>query len=298
VHQDHAPRSRHKRRLWAVLALTASFLGIETAVALATGSLALLADAAHMLVDTGGLLMSLLAVWIAERPATPAKTYGYYRVEILAALVNGVVLCLLALAILVKAYERFREPPPVAGAPILVVAVLGLAVNLAGIALLRRSAGESLNVRGAYLEVLGDAASSAAVIVAGAVIWVTGFALADPLASAAVALLILPRTWTLLRQAVNVLLEAAPAHLDVGEIEAALCSAPGVRRVHDLHVWTLTSGREAMSAHVVVAPDTPADRILEDLHVILHARFGIDHTTIQVETEPASLLRITSSPRS
>jgi cobalt-zinc-cadmium efflux system protein len=298
VHQDHTPRSRHKSRLWAVFGLTSSFLVVEVAVALATGSLSLLADAAHMLVDTGGLLMSLLAVWFAGRPATPTKTYGYYRVEILAALVNGVVLCLLAVGILFKAYERLWVPPHVAGAPILVVAALGLAVNLTGIGLLRSGAGESLNVRGAYLEVMGDAASSAAVIVAGAVIWVTGWAIADPLASGAVALLILPRTWTLLRQAINVLLEAAPAHLDVGEIESALCAAPGVRRVHDLHVWTLTSGREAMSAHVVVAPDTPADRILEDLHVILHARFGIDHTTIQVETEPAPLLQITPSRRS
>jgi cobalt-zinc-cadmium efflux system protein len=267
-------------------------------VALATGSLSLLADAAHMLVDAGGLLMSLLAVWFAERPATPAKTYGYYRVEILAALVNGVVLCFLAVGILIKAYERLWQPSNVPGMPILVVAALGLGVNLAGIGLLRSGAGESLNVRGAYLEVLGDAASSAAVIVAGAVIWATGWTIADPLASAAVALLILPRTWTLLRQAVNVLLEGAPAHLDVGEIESALCAAAGVRRVHDLHVWTLTSGRDAMSAHVVVAPETPADRILEDLHVILHTHFGIDHTTIQVETEPAPLLQITSSRRS
>jgi cobalt-zinc-cadmium efflux system protein len=298
VHHAHTPRSRHKSRLWAVFGLTSCFLAIEVIAALATGSLSLLADAAHMLVDTGGLLMSLLAVWFAERPATPAKTYGYYRVEILAALVNGVVLCLLAVGILIKASERLREPPHVPGIPILVVAALGLAVNLAGIFLLRSGATESLNVRGAYLEVLGDAASSAAVIVAGAVIWATGWTIADPLASGAVALLILPRTWTLLRQAVNVLLEGAPAHLDVGEIESALRAAPAVRRVHDLHVWTLTSGREAMSAHVVVAPDTPSDRILEDLHVILHARFGIDHTTIQVETEPAPLLQITSSRRS
>jgi len=298
VPHSHTPRSQHKRRLWAVFGLTACFLTVEVTVALATGSLSLLADAAHMLVDAGGLLMSLLAVWFAERPATPTKTYGYYRVEILAALVNGVVLCLLAVGILIKAYERLWAPPHVAGVPILVVAAFGLAVNLAGVGLLRSGAGESLNVRGAYLEVLGDAASSAAVIVAGAVIWATGWAIADPLASAAVSLLILPRTWTLLRQAVNVLLEAAPAHLDVGEIEAALCAAPRVRRVHDLHVWTLTSGRDAMSAHVVVAPDTPADRIIEELHLILHARFGIDHTTIQVETEPASLLQITSARRS
>ena len=293
MHEHHTPGSRHKNRLWAVLALTACFLLVEVAGALATGSLSLLADAAHMLVDTGGLLMSLLAVWFAERPATPAKTYGYYRVEILAALVNGVVLCVLAAGILFKAYERLWQPPDVPGAPILVVAALGLAVNLAGVGLLRSGAGESLNVRGAYLEVLGDAASSAAVIVAGAIILLTGWTIADPLASGAIALFILPRTWTLLRQAVNVLLEGAPPHLDVPEIEAALCAAAGVRRVHDLHVWTLTSGREAMSAHVVVRPDTPADRILDELHVILHARFGIDHTTIQVESEPASLIQIT-----
>ena len=293
MHEHHTPGSRHKNRLWAVLALTACFLLVEVAGALATGSLSLLADAAHMLVDTGGLLMSLLAVWFAERPATPAKTYGYYRVEILAALVNGVVLCVLAAGILFKAYERLWQPPDVPGAPILVVAALGLAVNLVGVGLLRSGAGESLNVRGAYLEVLGDAASSAAVIVAGAVILLTGWTIADPLASGAIALFILPRTWTLLRHAVNVLLEGAPPHLDVPEIEAAHCAAAGVRRVHDLHVWTLTSGREAMSAHVVVRPDTPADRILDELHVILHARFGIDHTTIQVESEPASLIQIT-----
>jgi cobalt-zinc-cadmium efflux system protein len=293
AHHRHTHGSRHKHRLLAVFGLTAGFLVVEAGVGLWTGSLSLLADALHMLVDAGGLLLSLLAVWFAERPATPAKTYGYYRVEILAALVNGVVLCVLAAGILFKAYERLWQPPDVPGAPILVVAALGLAVNLVGVGLLRSGAGESLNVRGAYLEVLGDAASSAAVILAGAVILLTGWTIADPLASGAIALFILPRTWTLLRHAVNVLLEGAPPHLDVPEIEAALCAAPGVRRVHDLHVWTLTSGREAMSAHVVVRPDTPADRILDELHVILHARFGIDHTTIQVESEPASLIQIT-----
>src|SRR6476659_1932419 len=184
-----------------------------------------------MLVDAGGVLLSLLAVWFAERPATPAKTYGYYRVEILAALVNGVVLCVMAVGILLATYQRIWQPPHVPGGPIVAVAVLGLAVNMAGL-------------------------------------------------------------WILLRQTVNVLLEGAPAHLDVNEIEAALASSPSVRRVHDLHVWTLTSGREAMSAHVVVDPGAPSDKILEELHVVLHARFGIDHTTIQIETEPAPLIQI------
>jgi cobalt-zinc-cadmium efflux system protein len=293
VHGRHTHGSRHKRRLLAVFGLTASFLVVEAGAGLWTGSLSLLADAVHMLVDAGGVLLSLLAVWFAERPATPAKTYGYYRVEILAALVNGVVLCVMAIAILVTTYERLWRPPHVPGGPILAVAALGLAVNLAGLWLLHRGADESLNVRSAYLEVLGDAVSSGVVIMAALIIVFTGFVIVDPIAGALIALFILPRTWALLRQTVNVLLEGAPPHLDVTEIEEALTAAPAVRRVHDLHVWTLTSGREAMSAHVVVEAGAPSDKILEELHLILHARFGIDHTTIQIETEPAPLLQIT-----
>jgi cobalt-zinc-cadmium efflux system protein len=293
VHGRHTHGSRHKHRLRAVLGLTAAFLLIEAGVGLWAGSLSLLADATHMLVDAGGLLLSLLAVWFAERPATPAKTYGYYRVEILAALVNGVVLCVMAVAILVTTYERLWQPPHVPGGPILAVAILGLAVNLVGLWLLHEGAGESLNVRSAYLEVLGDAVSSGIVIAAGTVILLTGWAVADLVAGALIALFILPRTWALLRQTVNVLLEGAPPHLDVVEIEEALRGAPGVRRVHDLHVWTLTSGRDAMSAHVVVEAGAPSDKILEDLHLILHTRFGVDHTTIQIETEPSPLIQIT-----
>ncbi len=292
----HTHGSRHKHRLVAVFALTAGFLLVEAGVGLLTGSLSLLADAVHMLVDAGGVLLSLLAVWFAERPATPAKTYGYYRVEILAALVNGVVLCVMAVGILVATYQRIWAPPHVPGGPILAVAVLGLAVNLAGLWLLHAGAGESLNVRGAYVEVLGDAVSSGVVIVTGLVILATGWVVVDPIAGAVIALFLLTRTWSLLRQTVNVLLEGAPAHLDVEEIEAALAARPSVRRVHDLHVWTLTSGREAMSAHVVVEPGAPSDKILEELHVVLHARFGIDHTTIQIETEPAPLIQINPKP--
>ena len=279
-----------------VFALSASFMVVQVVVGWWTNSLALLADAAHLFVDAVGVGLSLLAVWFAERPATAEKTYGYYRVEILAALVNGVVLCVLAIAILVEAWERLRVPHEVSAGPVLVVAVAGLGVNLLAAWLLHAGAGESLNVRGAYLEVLGDALSSASVIVAAAVILVTGWTTADALASAAIGLLILPRTFALLKQAVNVLLEGVPAHLDLAEIETALRGVPGVKRVHDLHVWTLTSGREAMSAHVEVEPGTRPDRILDELHVVLHARFGIDHTTIQVETLAPSLLQIT--PRS
>ncbi|HEV8531534.1 MAG TPA: cation diffusion facilitator family transporter [Methylomirabilota bacterium] len=296
MNQRHTHSSRHKHRLWAVFALSTTFMVIQVAAGWWTGSLALLADAAHLFVDAAGVGLSLLAVWFAERPATPEKTYGYYRVEILAALLNGVILCVVALVILFEAWERMRRPQEVLAGPVLIVAVAALGVNLLAAWLLHAGAGESLNVRSAYLEVLGDALSSAAVIAAAGVILLTGWTTADALASAAIGLLILPRTVTLLRQAVNVLLEGVPPHLDLGQIETALLAATGVRRVHDLHVWTLTSGREAMSAHVVVEPGTPADKILEELHVILHARFGIDHTTLQIETESPSLLQI--SPRS
>src|SRR4029077_5187046 len=210
----------------------------------------------------------------------------------LAALVDGVLLCVMAIGILVATYERLWQPPHVPGGPIVAVAGLGPPVNLAGLWLLHGGAGESLNVRSAYLEVMGDAISSGVVIVAGVFILFTGWSIADPIAGALSALFLLPRTWALLRQTVNVLLEGAPAHLDVTEIEEALCGAPSVRRVHDLHVCTLTSGREAMSAHVVVEPGAPSDKILEELHIVLHARFGIDHTTIQIETEPAPLNQI------
>ncbi len=295
MHERHTHGSRHKHRLLGALALTASVLVVELAVALWTGSLALLADAVHMFTDAGAILLSLGAIWVAERPATATKTYGYYRVEILATLVNGVALCVLALGILWHAWGRLWAPPEVPGLPIALAAALGLAANLGSMRLLHAGASESLNVRGAYLEVLGDALSSGAVLVAGAVIALTGWHAADPLAGAVIGLLILPRTGALLWQAVNVVLEGVPPHLDVTEIGLALAETPGVLRVHDLHVWTLTSGREAMSAHVVVDAGAVSDRILQDLHLLLHTRFGIDHTTIQVETDGPPLLQITPS---
>jgi cobalt-zinc-cadmium efflux system protein len=204
------------------------------------------------------------------------------------------VLLAVAGGILWEAYTRFLAPPAVLGGAMLAVASAGLAVNLGAMALLRGDAATSLNVRSAYLEVAGDALSSVAVLGAALVILLTGWAPADPLASGLIALFIVPRTWALLRQAVNVLLEGAPAHLDLGEIEAAMCRVPGVRRVHDLHVWTLTSGMEAMSAHVVVEDIAESERLLGALHTVLHARFGIDHTTIQLETAPPAVLRIQS----
>jgi len=288
----HTAASRSRGRLTATLALTCGFLVVEVVGALWSGSLALLADAGHMVADAGGLGLALFAIWIAGRPPTPAKTYGYYRAEILAALVNAVALLVVAAGILFETYRRLLAPPAILGGPMLGVAAIGLVVNLACAALLHGAAETSLNVRAAYLEVLGDALSSVGVVAAAALVLLTGWTLADPLVSGAIALVIVPRTWRLLKQAVNVLLEGTPAHLNLTEIEEAMTLVPGVRRVHDLHVWTLTSEREAMSAHVVVDDMRDSERLLETLHAVLHARFGIDHTTIQLETAPPAVLRI------
>jgi cobalt-zinc-cadmium efflux system protein len=297
THDGHAhgrvtAATRSRPVLALTLALTCAFLLVELVAGFWTGSLALLADAGHMLTDAGALALALFATWIAARPPTPAKTYGYYRAEILAALVNALVLLVVAGAILVEAWRRWETPSAVLAGPMAAVAAAGLSVNLICAWLLHHGAGESLNVRAAYLEVLGDALSSLATLIAAAVVLATGWTSADPLAGVLIALLIVPRTWSLLKQAVNVLLEGTPPHLELAEIEAAMCAVAGVRRVHDLHVWTLTSGREAMSAHVVVEDVRESERLLETLHALLHARFGIDHTTMQLETEPPVVLQI------
>jgi cobalt-zinc-cadmium efflux system protein len=284
--------ARSRGALVITLVLSASYLVVEVAAAFWTGSLALMADAGHMLADVGGLALALFAIWIAGRPPTPEKTYGYYRVEILAAVANGIVVLAVALTILVEAYRRLLEPPAILGVPMLVVAAIGFVVNIVGAWLLHGGARESLNVRAAYLEVLSDALTSLGVVAAALAVLLTGWRAADPLVSAAIGVFIIPRTWRLLRHAVNVLLEGTPPHLDLGEIQQAMEREPGVRRVHDLHVWTLTSGREAMSAHVVVDDLAGGERMLERLHALLHACFGIDHTTIQLEREPPAVLRI------
>jgi cobalt-zinc-cadmium efflux system protein len=287
---------RHLHRLGWTLALTAGFLVVEVAGGLWTGSLALLADAGHMLTDVAGLLLSVLAAVFARRPPSPRNTFGYVRMEILAALANGVVLLVVAGAILVEAGRRLAAPAEVLTGPMLAIAAAGLAVNLLGMALLHRGAAESLNVRGAYLEVLGDALGSVAVIAAGLVIRFTGATWVDPVASAAIGLLIVPRTWGLLRQAVHVLMEGVPPHLDPREIEDAMRDSHGVRAVHDLHVWTLTSGRDALSAHVHVDDLAEGRHVQGDLQRLLRERFGIDHLTIQLEADEP-LVQIERGPR-
>ena len=286
---DHtgSAAAQHRGRLVAVLGLTAAVLVVEVIGSVLTGSLALLADAGHMATDVAGILLAVLAVTFAARPATPARTFGYYRLEILAAVVNAVLLFGVALVILVEAWRRWSEPPPVEGGPMLVFALVGLVANLAGLLLLRSGAAESLNVRGAYLEVLGDLMGSAAVIVAAVVIALTGWQRADVVASVLVAAMILPRTWSLLREAVDVLLEAAPRGVDLAQVREHILATPGVLDAHDLHAWTITSGMPVLSVHVVVADEALADggggRVLDQLGGCLAEHFDVEHCTFQLE---------------
>lgn len=285
---------RYKSRLAWALGLTVAYMAAEVAGALLTGSLALLADAAHMLTDAGGLALALIAIRFAERPATPQRTYGYVRAEVLSALANAVVLLLLTVYILFEAYERFLTPPEVLGGPMLVVAALGLVVNLISMRLLSAGASDSLNVKGAYFEVLSDMLGSLGVIVAALVVMLTGWTLADPIVGAAIGLFIVPRTWALLKQAVHVLMEGTPAHVDVTLLEQRLLGIPGVTAVHDLHVWTITSGLDAMSCHLVVDDLADARAVLVAAAAALDDEFGIEHTTIQIEDEA---LRAAEEPR-
>jgi len=275
--------ARHQSRLKGALALTSAFLLLEVVAGFTTGSLALLADAGHMLTDVGGLGLALFATWMTERPATPLRTYGYYRVEILAALANAVVLLLVSGVVLLEAYERFRQPPTVASLPMLAVAVVGLLVNAGSIMLLRSGSSESLNLKGAYFEVLSDAISSVGVIIAAGVMWWTGWYYADPLVSAGIALFIVPRTWRLIGDAVSVLLEGTPADVSLAELRRALTNLDGVRDVHDLHVWTLTSGVDASSVHVVADPQSSVGELLERARQCAKYEFKIAHVTIQIE---------------
>ena len=269
---------------WA-LGLTLTYMAVEVAGGLITGSLALLADAAHMLTDAGGLALALLAIRFGERPATPQRTYGYLRAEILAALANAVVLLLLTVYILYEAYQRFVDPPEVLGWPMLLVASAGLAVNLVSMRLLAGGSSESLNVQGAYFEVLSDMLGSLGVIVAALVIMATGWTYADPLIGAGIGLFVVPRTWGLLRQATHILLEGTPPRVDVALMEREITAVPGVTAVHDLHVWTITSGLDAMSAHVLVRDGFEGMWVLRDVRTLVKERFAIDHITVQVEDE-------------
>lgn len=277
---------RNKRRLAITLVLAATYMVAEVVGGILTNSLALLADAGHMLSDVGALALSLFAIWIAQRPPTPQHTYGYYRTEILAALANGAALIAVSILIFIEAFERLRDPQPVVGGTMMAIAIGGLLVNLSGLWLLHGGREESLNIRGAWLHLLTDALGSVGAILGGFLIWRYDWYWADPAVSLAIGVLVIFASWDLLKESVAVLLEGTPAHIDLGAVRAAMLQVEGVAEVHDLHVWTITSGMEAMSGHVVVtaaAEDRPQGEILRDLHRVLHDRFGIDHLTIQTE---------------
>lgn len=277
--------AQHAGRLAWALGLTATYMVAEVIGGLVTGSLALLADAAHMMTDVGGLALALLAIRFAAREATPQRTYGYLRMEVLSALTNAVVLLLLTVYILYEAYQRFEAPPEIRSGPMLIVAAGGLVVNLISMRLLAGGSSESLNVKGAYFEVLSDMLSSVGVIVASLLIMWKGWVLADPIIGAGIGLFIVPRTWTLLKQVTHILMEGTPPNVDLAILERKLMDIAGVTAVYDLHVWTVTSGFDAMSGHLVVADLSRGREALREARRIMKDNFGIDHVTIQIEDE-------------
>ena len=279
----HSAGSRNKNRLALVLALTGSYMVVEIIGGLLSHSLALLAEAAHMFTDVTALALAFFAIRFAERPPTPERTYGYHRVEILAALANAAFLIALSGLILFEAVERLGNPPAVQGKAMFLVATFGLIVNGVGIFVLQAGAADSLNVKAAYYEVLSDAVSAIGVILAGAIVWSTGWYYADPLVSAGIGLFILPRTWALLKEAVGVLLEGTPSHIDLNALRASMEAVPGVTRVHDLHVWTITSGMHALSAHAGAAEGVSTTGVLEALRQCVATQFKITHVTVQLE---------------
>lgn len=288
-HAPHAGPHHHDatasngRKLLVVLGLTSVYLVAEVIGGLLTGSLALLADAGHMLTDVFGLTMSLAAVRVAARPATPRRTFGFHRAEILAAVANAVLLLGIAGFILYEAWHRFAEPSEIESLPMLFVAAGGLVVNLIGFKVLHGAASENMNMRGALLEVVADMLGSVGAIVAALTIMLTGWTQADPLVSVAIALFILPRAWSLLKTGLDVLLEAAPSHLDMRQVVQTMSTVSGVAAVHDVHAWTIASGYVAMSAHVQ-ANGRPSADVLHDLQTLLRDELHIQHVTLQVES--------------
>ena len=271
-------------RLKLVLLLISSYIAVEVIGGLLTGSLALIADAGHMLTDAGGLALALFAINFSTKPATPQRTYGFYRIEILAALANGAVLILVSIYIIYDAYGRIIEPPEIQSIPMISIAAIGLAVNLVGMKLLKGHAKENLNMEGAYLEVLKDTLGSVSIILVGVIIFTTKFYLADPIISVGLAFYILPRTWSLMKKSINILMEGVPMNISYEEVKKAILQIKGVTGVFDMHIWTITSGMDAITAHVVVSDPSKSQTILKEISSILEKRFKITHTTIQIET--------------
>ncbi len=282
-HGAGAYRDADRRALKIAAVLTAGFMLVEVAGGLITGSLALLADAGHMLSDSFSLVLALFAVSLAARPATSRRTFGFKRAEILAALVNGLLLALVSIWVVVEAIRRLGDPVEVLAGGMLTVAIIGLGVNVLAAWVLYRSSGESLNVKAALRHVLADLAGSVGVIIAAVVIMLTGWEAADPIISILISLLIVASAWSILRDSVDVLLEAVPRGLDAEKIGMAMASVPEVEQVHDLHVWEITSGFPSLSAHVLVGKDSDCHAARAEIEAVLHDEFEIDHVTLQVE---------------
>lgn len=293
-HAHGTAAAANRGRLVVVFALTLGVFVVELVGGLVSNSLALIAGAGHMFTDVAGIGLALLAMWFAGSPANGGRTFGYLRLEILAAVVNAVLLFSVSAFILFEAWRRLSDPPEIATGLMLAVALVGLAANAVSLFLLRKAQGESLNMRGAYLEVMGDFAGSAAVIVAAIVIALTGWTPADAVASAVIGLLIIPRTWRLLRDAVDVLLEATPKGMDLDEVRTHILQAGGVTDVHDLHAWTITSGMNVVSAHVVLDEGADPPAVLDELCRCLSGDFDIEHSTFQLES--ADRTRLEEAP--
>ena len=277
-------RAHDRWALRIAVGLTGAFFIIELVGGWLTNSLALVSDAAHMFTDVAALSLSLFALWVASRPPSESKTFGYHRAEILAALVNGLALCLVVVWIVHEAYERLRMPEPVHSGAMMLVATGGLLINVVCAWLLAPRSETSLNLRAAFLHVLADLLGSLGAIAAGAIMFVTGWYAADAVAAAFIAILVLVSAWSLIREALDILMEAVPQHIDFQRLREELERVPGTDRVHDLHVWTLTTGQYALSAHAVIDGSIDGERILEQMRQLLEARFDVRHVTIQLES--------------
>lgn len=276
--------SQQISKLKLVLLLISSYTIVEFISGLLTGSLALIADAGHMLADAGGLTLALFAINFSSKPATPQRTYGFYRIEILAALANSAVLILVSIYIIYDAYERIIEPPQIKGTAVIIVGTIGLVVNLVGMYILKGHVSESLNIEGAYLEVLKDTLGSVGVVMVGVITSISEFYLIDPIISVGLAFYILPRTWSLMKKSINILMEGVPINISYDEVKKAILQIKGVTGIFDIHIWTITSGMDAITAHVVVSDPSKSQIILKEISSMLEKRFKITHTTIQIET--------------
>lgn len=297
AHSLAARRADSGRRMWIALAVNAAMLAVEAIGGVVTGSLAVLADAGHLLSDVGAIGLGLFAAALAARPAAGRMTFGYQRSEILAALVNGLLLAAIAIAIAVEAFVRLGDPPQIDGLAVAGLGLLGVLGNLAAAAVLVGGDRVDVNLEGVLRHSAGDALGSLGVVVAGAFVLVGGSPVVDPIVSIAIAALILASSWRLIAEPVGVLMEAAPAGVDVEAAGAAICEEEGVRSVHDLHIWTVTSGFGALAAHVVVAAECDRDLVRRRIELLLRERFGIAHTTLQMEEQaPDELLRVENAP--